>query len=92
MNNTTETLTKKLHERSDRQLKDRIQAWSDAMPMPPGGYNPHHIQVGGSRNLANLLYDVREALITFSIPHCRDAEVTAFLAQVNVLQDVLDNQ
>ena len=92
MNNTTETLTTKLHERSDRQLDDKIRAWIAAVPMPPGGYNSHGIPVGESRTLSNLLSDVRLALMAFSIPHCRDAEVTAFLAQVNALQDDLDNQ
>lgn len=92
MSNTTETLTTKLHARADRQLEDRIRAWIAAVPMPPGGYHSHQIPGVASRTLWDLLSDVRGALMAFSIPHCRDAEVTAFLAQVNVLQDVLDNQ
>ena len=92
MNNTTETLTTKLHERSDRQLGNDIAAWLAAMPTLGGGFTPHHVPCGGARNLSSALYELQEALKAQLTPFRRDAEVTAFLAQVNTLQDVLDSQ
>jgi hypothetical protein len=90
MSNPTETLTAKLHARSDRRLEAELSAWLDAMP--PVGYCPHNIPCGNGANLAAVLYMVKESVTRHLAPIRRGEEVSSFMAQVNLLQDVLDNK
>ena len=91
MSNTTETLTKKLHARADRRLEGEIKTWLAAMPKTRELFGLHNIPCGGS-HLSAALYAVEQSLIAHLTPRYHECEVTEFLAQVNTLQDVLDNQ
>ena len=91
MNHSTETLTAKLHARSDRRLEAEIAKWLNDMPAL-GGIGQHHIPCVNGSNLGSVLCAVKESLTSHLVPIRRNAEVVAFLDQVNSLQDVLDNK
>lgn len=91
MNHSTETLTEKLHKRSDRRLEAEIAKWLNDMPSL-GYIGPHHVHCGNGNNLGSVLFAVKEALTAHLVPIRRSDEVVAFMDQVNSLQDVLDSK